>query len=218
MTRTIRWLLAALSVAAAPPLAVPLAAQVASRPDARRGPTAPEASPSVQPQPRPHGTRVRVDPRTVAVDDGDTVVIRWPGEPAETVRILGIDTPETRHPEHDIPYGQELGEEAAAFARGAFAAAPSVELLRAATLDRFGRTLGYVFLGGRNYSVLVLQARLAQETVTHFGDNGLPREAAEVLAAARQAGPPRFESPFMFRARMRDLSVWLKERGLYPPY
>ena len=172
----------------------------------------------LQPQPRPHGSRVTVDPRTIEVDDGDTVVIRWPGGPPETVRILGIDTPETRHPEHDIPYGQELGEEAAAFARGALAAAPRIELLRSATLDRFGRTLGYLFLGDRSYSVLVVSARLAEETVTHFGDNGLPREAAEVLAAARAAGPPRFESPYVFRARMRDLSAWMKEHGAYPPH
>ena len=47
-------------------------------------------------QARPHGQRVKVDPAIVAVEDGDTVVIRWPGAEAEIVRILGIDTPETR--------------------------------------------------------------------------------------------------------------------------
>jgi micrococcal nuclease len=150
------------------------------------------------------------------MDDGDTVVIRWPGEEPETVRILGIDTPETRHLEHDIPKAQEMGDEAAAFARGAFAAAPKVELLRSSTLDPFGRTLGYVFLGDRNYSVLVVSARLAEESVTRYGDNGLPREAAEVLAAAKAAGPPPFESPAAFRSRMRVLSAWMRERGLYP--
>jgi endonuclease YncB( thermonuclease family) len=159
---------------------------------------------------------VAVDTRTIEIDDGDTVIIRWPREDVETVRILGIDTPETRHLEHDIPYAQEFGGEAAAFARGAFAAAAQVELLRSAILDPFGRTLGYLFVCGRNYSVLILNARLAEETVTRYGDNGLSREAAEVLAAARSAGPLPFQSPADFRGRMRALTAWMKERGIYP--
>ena len=41
-------------------------------------------------------------------------------------------------------------------------------------------------------------------------------EAAEVLAAAKQAGPLPFEPPHQFRARMRELSKAMKERGVYP--
>jgi endonuclease YncB( thermonuclease family) len=170
--------------------------------------------PEPKPQTRPHSTRVAVDPARIVVDDGDTVVVRWSRDDRETVRILGIDAPETRHLEHDIPYAQPFGPEARAFAQGAFAAATSVELLRARTLDPYGRTLGYLFLNGRNYSVLVVKARLAAESVTFFGDNGLPREAAEVLAAAKAAGPLPFEPPHAFRARMRDVSRWMKEAGL----
>jgi len=177
---------------------------------------APSPPPSPRPQARAHGSRVNVEPRTIEIDDGDTVAIHWTRDDVEAVRILGIDTPETRHLEHNIPYAQEFGEEAAAFARGAFAAATQVELLRSATLDPYGRTLAYLFLGGRNYSVLVVSARLAEESVTRYGDNGLPREAADVLAAARAAGPLPFQSPGDFRARMRALSTWMKARGIYP--
>ena len=169
--------------------------------------------PEPKPQPRPHSTRVPVDPARIRVDDGDTFVVRWPRGELETVRILGIDTPETRHVEHDLPYAQAFGPEARAFARGAFAAATRIELLRSSTLDPFGRSLGYVFLNGRNYSVLAVQARLAAESVTFYGDNGLPREAAEVLAAAKSAGPLPFEPPHAFRARMRELANWAKEKG-----
>ena len=167
-----------------------------------------------KPQPRPVGTRVPVDPARLLVDDGDTVVIRWSKDDLETVRILGIDTPETRHLEHNLPYPQDFGPEARAFAQGAFSVATQIELLRSSTLDPYGRTLGYVFLNGRNYSVLVVQARLAAESVTHYGDNGLPREAAEVLAAAKVAGPVPFEPPFQFRARMRDVTKWMQEKGI----
>src|SRR5262245_7774613 len=79
--------------------------------------------PPPSPRPRPHAARVPVDPGLVKVDDGDTVVIRWSASDSEQIRILGIDTPETRHVEHDLPYDQPFGVEAQAFARGAFAAA-----------------------------------------------------------------------------------------------
>jgi micrococcal nuclease len=202
--------LAALALAVS--LAAPTHAQ-APAPAPRPGA---EAQPAPKPQPRPHGTRVLVDPAKVRVDDGDTVVIEWSKGDNETVRILGIDTPETRHVEHNLPYPQDFGPEARGFALGVFVAATDVQILRAATLDPYGRTLGYLFVNGRNYSVLVVAARLAAETVGHYGDNGLPKEAAEVLAAARAAGPVPFEPPYQFRARMRDVSAFLQQQGASP--
>src|SRR5574341_1861897 len=172
-----------------------------------------ESRPAPLPQTRPHGLRAPIDPAKTFVDDGDTVEVRWSKNDLETVRILGIDCPETRHLEHSLPYPQDFGPEARAFAKGAFAVATEVELLRSSTLDPFGRTLGYMFLNGRNYSVLVLRARLAAESVSHFGDNGLPKQAAEVLAAATAAGPVPFEPPHQFRARMRDVTKWMQETG-----
>lgn len=168
------------------------------------------------PQPRPHGTRIAVEPSRIVVDDGDTVLIRWSATDEETVRILGIDTPETRHLEHEIPYDQQQGPEALAFARGAFAAATEVHLLRASTIDPYGRTLGYLFVNGRNYSLLVIRARLAYESVSQFGDNGFPAEAAEIAAAAKAAGALTFEPPHVYRTRMREVTKALKANGLYP--
>ena len=173
-----------------------------------------EPRPKPSPQLRPHSMRVPVDPSRIQVDDGDTIVIGWSKDDHEIVRILGIDTPETRHLEHNLPYAQSFGPEARGFAQGAFAAATQVELLRASTVDPYGRSLGYLFLNGRNYSVLVVRARFSAETVTFYGDNGLPTEAAEVLAAAKTAGPVPFEPPHVFRGRMRDVTKWMKENGL----
>ncbi|HZW34917.1 MAG TPA: thermonuclease family protein [Isosphaeraceae bacterium] len=173
--------------------------------------------PAAKPQTRPHGQRRRVDPAAVTVEDGDGVIIRWSDADTEIVRILGIDTPEIRRLEHDLPYDQPLGPEAKAFAQGAFAAATDVELLRAPTLDPYGRTLAYLFVNGRNFSVLAIKAGFTTETVSHYGDNGLPREAAEVQAAAKAATAPLvFEPPHQFRGRMRALSTWLKQNGQYP--
>ena len=145
---------------------------------------------------------MKVDPSLISVEDGDTVQIRWP-VPAEVVRILGIDTPETRRLEHNLPYDQPFGKEADAFAKGAFAAASEIELLRCPTLDPYDRTLGYLFINGRNFSIMVIKARYSTETVSHYGDNGLPEEAALVKAAAKDIGPLPFEPPHQYRARMR---------------
>jgi micrococcal nuclease len=169
-----------------------------------------------KPQTRSHGSKAAVDPDKIVVDDGDTAVIRWSSSDLETVRFLGIDTPETRHVEHDLPYAQPFGAEARAFAMGVFAAATKVELLRASTLDPYGRTLGYFFVNGKNYSVLVVRARLAEESVSRYGDNGNPQEAAAVGAAAKTAGPLPFESPGDYRRRMREVSRWMKLKGIYP--
>ncbi len=116
------------------------------------------------------------------------------------VRILGIDTPETRRLEHNLPFDQPFGKEANAFAKGAFAAATDLELLRCPTLDPYGRTLAYLFINGRNFSIMVIKARYSTETVSHYGDNGLPAEAAEVKAAAKDIGPLPFEPPHVYRA------------------
>jgi endonuclease YncB( thermonuclease family) len=159
--------------------------------------------------------RVPVPKAALLLDDGDSVAIRWK-EGIETVRLLGIDAPETLHLEHDIPYPQPFGGDAAAFLAGCVAGATRVELVRSGQKDPYGRTLGYLWLDGRNYSVTALEARLAVETVGHFGDNGFPEEAAACLAAAKAAGPVAFEEPHLYRRRMKAVSKWMKERGLYP--
>lgn len=159
-------------------------------------------------QPRPSLERIAVDPALIDVGDGDTVVIRWDQGDRERIRILGIDTPEIAHASLGWHDDQPYGPEATAFAQGVFAVGETVELLRAAETDGYGRTLGYLFVNGRNYSVLAVAAGYAVETVSHYGDNGLPGEAEAVLAASRQVGPVPFEAPHEFRRRMRELNDW----------
>jgi micrococcal nuclease len=167
-------------------------------------------------QTRVHGRRIPIEPTRIHINDGDTITLRWTRGDLETVRILGIDAPEAGDPEHDIPLPQSFGAEARSFAEGAFSTAARIELLRAAMLDPYGRTLAYVFLDGQNFSVLIVKGRLAEENVTRFGDNGLPAEASEVVAAAKDAGPLPFESPTFFRARMRKLAEWMRRNGSTP--
>ena len=167
-------------------------------------------------QPRESKVRVPVPAEKIKVDDGDTVDILWTEDDIETIRILGIDTPETQHLPHNLPYEQPFGEVAKGFARGVFSLADEVELLRADMMDPYGRTLGYLFVNGKNYSVLVVAAGLAAESVSFYGDNGLPEPAQAVLEAARQAPPLAFEPPHQYRKRMRELTDWMKAHGEYP--
>ena len=182
---------------------------LAQEPETKRQAPAPKA------QTRPHGQRVKVDPAAIRVEDGDGVDIHWNASDTEIVRILGIDTPEVRRLEHNLPYDQPFGPEAKAFAKGAFAAATDVELLRSATLDPYGRTLAYLFINGRNYSAMVIRARFSGETVSHYGDNGLPKEAAEVTSAAKEAGASLlpFEPPHQYRLRMQPLPPGLRRES-----
>ncbi|MSR75576.1 MAG: thermonuclease family protein [Planctomycetes bacterium] len=159
--------------------------------------------------------RITLDKASLRTDDGDTIDIKSKDR-VESVRILGIDTPEILHLDHGIPYAQPFGDVAAGFLRGALAVARKVELLRSGQKDPFGRTLGYIFFDNQNYSVLVLEAQLAVESVTRYGDNGLPAEAAACLAASKTVGPVPFEDPHVYRQRMRKVTSDLKAKGLYP--
>ena len=160
----------------------------------RLGPIDVRPRPGAIPE-RSAGVRVPVDPAWVWIDDGDTVRIDWPDAPRETVRLLGIDAPEIKHRSNPWSVDQPFGPESLAFARRRILGAGRLELLRSPAHDRFGRTLGYLFADGINYSVLAVQSHLAEATIDRFGDSGLPAEAAEVQAAARGAGSPPFESP-----------------------
>lgn len=180
-----------------------------------QAPAVAKAKAQPKPQTRPTGEKIKVDPATIVVDDGDSVVIKWPSGDEEIVRILGIDSPEVRHVEHNLPFDQEYGPAARGFAQGAFAVANDVQILRCTTLDPFGRSLAYLFLDGKNYSILILKARLSSESVSIYGDNGFPEIAAEITAAAKEAGPPPFEPPGLYRTRMRVQTEWMKKNGTY---
>lgn len=90
------------------------------------------------------GVPDRAEAATVTgVTDGDTIKVSV-GERPETVRLLLIDTPETRHPDRPV---ECYGPEATAFVRGvlppgtAIYLEPDVE-----DRDRYGRALRYVWV------------------------------------------------------------------------
>ena len=80
----------------------------------------------------------------VRVVDGDTIHVRV-GARVETVRYIGVNTPEVRHPSR----GEEPGGRAASRVNGELVRGRHVRLeLDVQARDRYGRLLAYVWVGG----------------------------------------------------------------------
>ena len=101
-----------------------------------------------------------IDATVVRVIDGDTIRVRVQGK-EHTVRLIGVDTPETVHPTKTV---QHFGAEASAYTKAALEdntvtleADPTGD-----TRDRYGRLLRYVHLDGQNFN-----ARLIREGYGH---------------------------------------------------
>lgn len=99
----------------------------------------------------------------VSVVDGDTVKVRpTPTAPIETVRLIGIDTPETKHPRLPV---QCFGPEASAEAKRLLAG-KRVVLERDPSQgdrDRYGRKLRYVWRGNTLINEQLVRGGFARE-------------------------------------------------------
>ncbi|MFM8663016.1 MAG: thermonuclease family protein [Acidimicrobiaceae bacterium] len=104
---------------------------------------------------------VQSDVATIeSVIDGDTIVLRVQNQ-TETVRLLGVDTPETVHPSKPI---ECYGPEASAFTKATLAKGSTVKLLRdVEPRDRFQRLLVYLFLAdGTLFNQLLIDRGFAR--------------------------------------------------------
>ena len=102
-------------------------------------------------------TSAQLDPIMAQVErviDGDTVRVRFEGK-SYTVRLMGVDTPETKHPTKTVEY---FGREAALEGKTVLLAKDRT----GDTVDRYGRWLRYVLLDGDNFN-----ARLIREGYAH---------------------------------------------------
>ena len=80
--------------------------------------------------------------RVVKVVDGDTIHVSLEGSARETVRYIGVDTPETKDPRRPV---QCFGQAASDF-NGRLVVGERLRLYRdAEQRDRYGRLLAYVF-------------------------------------------------------------------------
>jgi micrococcal nuclease len=119
----------------------------------------------------------------VRVVDGDTVEVRGPAG-LERIRLLGVNTPETHHPDRPV---ECFGPEAEAFTRRALTGRRVRLEDDVEGHDRYGRRLAYVLLDGRRFNDRLLRRGYARLLIVP--PNGSHRR--EMLAAemeARRAG------------------------------
>lgn len=75
------------------------------------------------------------------VTDGDTITVSF-GDSRESIRLIGVDTPETRHPTKPV---QCWGPEATAYTKSLLPIGTRVAVVRdEEARDRYGRLLAYV--------------------------------------------------------------------------
>ena len=118
----------------------------------------------------------------VRVIDGDTITVQIAGA-IRTIRLLGVDTPETKHPTKAV---QPLGPEASAFTQAALdrqtvrlEADPADD-----QVDRYDRLLRYVYLDGKNFNARLIREGYA--TAIRAFPYSRKREFLRLEAQARQ--------------------------------
>lgn len=121
----------------------------------------------------------RIKAKVVRAIDGDTVEVKI-GDKLEKVRLIGIDTPETVHPEiGEEPYGKEASKFTANNLEGR-----DVELeLDVQERDKYGRLLAYVWIGTELFNETLIKEGYAQ--VSTFPPN--VKYANRFVAAEKEA-------------------------------
>lgn len=92
------------------------------------------------------------------VVDGDTIVVQYKGE-EETIRLIGIDTPESVHP--DKERNTEHGRIASEFTRKSLGGNFIGVELDIQERDRYGRLLAYVWLEGELFNRTLVEEGMA---------------------------------------------------------
>lgn len=92
------------------------------------------------------------------VIDGDTVEVR---ETGERIRLENIDTPETGDRAR-CAGERQAGELATAEARRLIGQADRISIRRSGRTDRYGRTIGWIALDGRDLGAMLIEAGLAR--------------------------------------------------------
>jgi micrococcal nuclease len=115
------------------------------------------------------------------VIDGDTIVL----EGHVRVRLIGVDTPETKHPHKPI---EPLGPEATEFTRSQVEDRDVTLQFDRERRDRYGRVLAYVYVDGKLLNEEIIRAGFSRAE-THFKfDRAMAKRFFEAEAEAREAG------------------------------
>jgi micrococcal nuclease len=97
--------------------------------------------------------------RVIDVIDGDTIVVGFADGSTDTIRLLGVDTPETHHPTKPVGC---YGPEASAFTARALTGRVVELESDVETRDIYGRRLAYVIVDGERFNDELLRRGYAR--------------------------------------------------------
>ncbi|MBS4207420.1 thermonuclease family protein [Bacillus sp. FJAT-50079] len=104
----------------------------------------------------------RISATVLRAVDGDTIEVQLKNGEKEKVRMILIDTPETKHPQLGV---QPFGEEASEFTKKMLVG-KKIELeLDVSERDRYGRVLAYVWIEGINFNRLLVETGYARVAI-----------------------------------------------------
>jgi micrococcal nuclease len=114
-------------------------------------------------------TRLMTPAEVVDHVDGDTVRVRIARAPAglsvvETIRMLGVDTPETVHPNQAVQY---FGKEASDFTKARLLNKTVYLAFDWDLRDRYGRLLAYIYTADSADKIACFNAALIREGYAH---------------------------------------------------
>lgn len=142
---------------------------------------APAGPGSATPRQAPTPTNATVE----RVVDGDTVVVRAAGV-RERVRLIGVDTPETKDPRRPV---QCFGHEASTYTTRLLPPGTPIRLERDVELrDRYGRLLAYVYRGDGLFVNLALARDGYARLLTYPPNVAHVDEFTSAVTGAREAG------------------------------
>ena len=120
--------------------------------------------------------------KVIRVVDGDTFVIEYK-ESEEKVRLIGIDTPESVHP--DKQKNTDFGKYVSNYSKEKLTGKEVQIEFDVSQRDKYGRLLCYVYLDGQMYNKLLLQEGLAK-VATYPPNVKYAEEFAKIQKEARK--------------------------------
>jgi micrococcal nuclease len=120
--------------------------------------------------------------RVVRAVDGDTLEVAIDGGPTETVRLIGVDTPETVKPDTPV---QCFGPQASRFEHRKVEGHRVRLLTGVEPRDYYDRLLAYVWIEGRFLEAGLLRRGLARVLTFHPNDRFAHRFEAIAQKAAK---------------------------------
>lgn len=138
----------------------PSSKPVAATPSSSASPSpAPSASPSAKVDDKPVAVEDSlIVAKVTEVVDGDTVKVQI-GDKEETVRLLLVDTPETRDPNEPV---QPFGPEASKFAEKTLEGKAVKIEMDGPERDKYNRLLAYIWIGDKLFNQMLIEESLAR--------------------------------------------------------